>query len=383
MELRRLEQRLYLSSPTMHGEEQQFIQEAFDTNWIAPLGKNVDEFEKSIAEYVGVKEAAALTAGTAAIHMAVKLAGVTRGDIVLCSDLTFAATVNPVAYEGGTQVFIDSERDTWNMDPKALEKALQKYDGKIFPKAKAVIVANLYGTPAKLDEIKILCDKYDVILIEDAAESLGALYNGRQTGTFGKYNAISFNGNKIITTSGGGMFLSDDTEAVKKVRFWSTQAREPYPWYEHKELGYNYRMSNIIAGIGRGQMLYLNKHITQKKIIYDRYKEGFKDLPIMMNPYLDNSEPNFWLSCLLINKDVQINPLHIIDELAKYNIESRPIWKPMHMQPLYKNNDFITNSDNVGEDIFARGLCLPSDNKMTEEQQNLVIDIIMNIFDRK
>lgn len=380
MELRRLEQRLYLSSPTMHGEEQQFVQEAFDTNWVAPLGKNVDEFEKSIAEYVGVKEAAALTAGTAAIHMAVKLAGVTRGDIVLCSDLTFAATVNPVAYEGGTQVFIDSERDTWNMDPKALEKALQKYDGKIFPKAKAVIVANLYGTPAKLDEIKVLCDKYDVILIEDAAESLGALYNGRQTGTFGKYNAISFNGNKIITTSGGGMFLSDDTEAVKKVRFWSTQAREPYPWYEHKELGYNYRMSNIVAGIGRGQMLYLNKHIAQKKIIYDRYKEAFKDFPVMMNPYLENSEPNFWLSCLLINKDVQINPLHIIDELAKYNIESRPIWKPMHMQPIYINNDFITNSDNVGEDIFARGLCLPSDNKMTEEQQNLVISIIKNVF---
>lgn len=380
MELRRLEQRLYLSSPTMHGEEQQFVQDAFDTNWVAPLGKNVDEFEKSIAEYVGVKEAAALTAGTAAIHMAVKLAGVTRGDIVLCSDLTFAATVNPVAYEGGTQAFIDSERDTWNMDPKALEKALQKYDGKTFPKAKAVVVANLYGTPAKLDEIKILCDKYDVILIEDAAESLGALYNGRQTGTFGKYNAISFNGNKIITTSGGGMFLSDDTEAVKKVRFWSTQAREPYPWYEHKELGYNYRMSNIVAGIGRGQMLYLSKHIAQKKIIYDRYKEGFKDLPVMMNPYLDNSEPNFWLSCLLINKDAQINPLHIIDELAKYNIESRPIWKPMHMQPLYKNNDFITNCDNVSEDIFARGLCLPSDNKMTEEQQNLVISIIRNVF---
>lgn len=380
MELRRLEQRLYLSSPTMHGEEQQFVQEAFDTNWVAPLGKNVDEFEKSIAEYVGVKEAAALTAGTAAIHMAVKLAGVTRGDIVLCSDLTFAATVNPVAYEGGTQVFIDSERDTWNMDPKALENALQKYDGKTFPKAKAVIVANLYGTPAKLDEIKVLCEKYDVILIEDAAESLGALYNGRQTGTFGKYNAISFNGNKIITTSGGGMFLSDDTEAVKKVRFWSTQAREPYPWYEHKELGYNYRMSNIVAGIGRGQMLYLNKHIAQKKIIYDRYKEGFKDLPVMMNPYLDNSVPNFWLSCLLINKDVQINPLHIIDELAKYNIESRPIWKPMHMQPLYKNNDFVTNSDNVGEDIFARGLCLPSDNKMTEEQQQMVIGIMRKVF---
>lgn len=368
-------ERLYLSSPTMHGEEQIYVKEAFDTNWVAPLGKNVDEFEKSIAEYVGVKEAAALNSGTAALHMAVKLAGVQCGDIVLCSDLTFAATVNPVSYEGGIQVFIDSEKETWNMDPKALEIGLRKYN------AKAVIVANLYGTPAKLDEIRELCQKYKVTLIEDAAESLGATYKDIQTGTFGKYSALSFNGNKIITTSGGGMFLSSDAEAVKKVRFWSTQARENCPWYEHKEIGYNYRMSNIVAGIGRGQMLHLDEHIAQKKAIYMRYKEAFKDLPVQMNPYLSCSEPNFWLSCLTINEGEKVTPEDIRLALAKENIESRPIWKPMHMQPVYKNHDFIMAENKpVSEDIFARGICLPSDNKMTKQQQDMVIEIVKGLL---
>ena len=300
---------------------------------------------------------------------------VKRGDIVLCSDLTFAATVNPVSYEDGIQVFIDSEPETWNMDPEALEIALRKYN------AKAVIVANLYGTPAKLDEIQVLCKKYNVTLIEDAAESLGATLNGVQTGTFGKYNALSFNGNKIITTSGGGMFLSNDEEAVKKVRFWSTQARENCPWYEHKEIGYNYRMSNIVAGIGRGQMLHLDEHIMQKKTIYMRYKEGLKDLPVKMNPYLQNSEPNFWLSCLIINEGEKVTPEDVRLALEKENIESRPIWKPMHMQPVYRNNDFITaGTKPLSEDIFARGICLPSDNKMTAKQQDLIVGIIKGLF---
>jgi len=377
---KRLENRLYLSSPTMHGEEQQYVKEAFDTNWVAPLGKNVDEFEKAMAAYIGVKGAAALNAGTAALHLAVKLAGVKPGDKVLCSDLTFAATVNPVVYEGGEQVFIESERDSWNMDPRALEAAFVKYDGKNLPRPKAVIVANLYGTPAKLDEIKEICDTNNTVLIEDAAESLGATYKGKETGTFGKWNAISFNGNKIITTSGGGMFLSDDEEAVKKVRFWSTQARETYPWYEHKEIGYNYRMSNIVAGIGRGQMLHLEEHKVQKTAINKRYKEMLKDLPVEINPYLACSQPNFWLSCLTINKGQKVTPEQIRLELAKYNIESRPIWKPMHLQPVYAKNDFITLGDSVGEDIFARGICLPSDNKMTVEQQEMVVEIIKNLF---
>lgn len=380
-EFPKFEKRIYLSSPTMHGEEMKYIQEAFDTNWVAPLGKNVDEFEKAVAEYIGCKDAAALTAGTAALHLAVKLAGVHPGDIVFCSDLTFAATVNPAAYEGGKQVFIESERDTWNMDPKALEMAFEKYDGKNLPKPKAVIVANLYGTPAKLDEIKAICDAHHTVLIEDAAESLGATYKGRETGTFGKWNAISFNGNKIITTSGGGMFLSDDEEAVKKVRFWATQARENFPWYEHKEIGYNYRMSNIVAGIGRGQILHLDEHIAQKKAIYERYKKGFKDLPVHMNPYLPCSQPNFWLSCLTIDREIsKVTPEDIRLKLLEYNVESRPIWKPMHMQPVYTENDFITAGDSVGEDIFARGLCLPSDNKMMPEQQDTVIKIIRDLF---
>jgi dTDP-4-amino-4,6-dideoxygalactose transaminase len=371
------EKRIYLSSPTMHGLEMKYVQEAFDTNWVAPLGKNVDEFEKEVANYVGVKHAAALISGTSAIHLAVKLCGVKPGDIVLCSDLTFSATVNPVSYEGGVQVFIDSEYETWNMDPRALEIALKKY-----PKTKAVLLAHLYGTPAKIDEIKDLCEKYNVPLIEDAAESLGATYEGKQTGTFGKYSALSFNGNKIITTSGGGMFLSDDEEAVNKVRFWATQSRDPAPHYQHSEIGYNYRMSNIVAGIGRGQLVYLDAHIQKKKKIYETFKEAFPDLPVSMNPHLANSEPNFWLSCLLIDKDYPVTPIQIREALEKDNIESRPIWKPMHLQPVFRGHDFVTvdTSTDVGADIFLRGLCLPSDVKITEEEFANVIKIIKGFF---
>lgn len=374
-----MSEKIWLSTPTMHGEEQIFIKEAFDTNWVAPLGKNVTEFENEISRYIGCKAAAAMTAGTHALHLAFKMAGVGRGDIVLCSDMTFAATVNPVSYEGGVQVFIDSERDTWNMSPEALKAGLEKYKGRV----KAVVVANLYGTPAKLDEIVALCDEYGVIFIEDAAESLSAKYKGRQTGTFGKYNAISFNGNKIITTSGGGMFLSDDEEAVQKVRFYSTQARDPAPWYQHSEIGNNYRMSNIVAGIGRGQLLHIEEHKAKKTEIYKTYKEAFKDLPVEMNPYEECSEPNFWLSCFTINEEAmdKVNPEMVRVALEKENIESRPIWKPMHMQPVYADNDYITvNGDDVGADIFRRGLCLPSDIKMTKEQQGRVIDIIKELF---
>ena len=373
-----MRERIWLSTPTTHGEEQKFVKEAFDTNWIAPLGKNVTEFENEIAQFVGCSAAAAMTAGTHALHMAFKLAGVKNGDYVLSSDMTFAATVNPATYEGGIPVFIDSERDTWNMDPLALEKALTKYGNKV----KAVVVANLYGTPAKLDLISELCEKYGVVLIEDAAESLSATYKGKQTGTFGKYNAISFNGNKIITTSGGGMFLSDDADAVEKVRFYSTQARDAAPHYQHSEIGYNYRMSNVVAGIGRGQLLHLEEHRMLKTRIYKRYKEGFEDLPIEMNPYLECSVPNFWLSCFTISREAmeKVTPEKIRLALDAENIEARPIWKPMHMQPIYAECDFVTNGDNVGEDIFARGLCLPSDIKMTEEQQETVIEIIKGLF---
>ena len=374
--------KVWLSSPTMHGEEQTFIKEAFDTNWVAPLGKNVDEFEKEMATYVGVQHAAALTAGTAALHLAIKLAGVKPGDLVICSDLTFAATVNPVSYEGGVQVFIDSERESWNMNPELLEKALLKHEDNV----KAVVVANLYGVPAKLDEIKQICEKYGVVLIEDAAESLAATYKEQQTGTFGKYNCISFNGNKIITTSGGGMLLSNDEEAIKKARFWSTQARDMAPWYQHSEIGYNYRMSNIVAGIGRGQLLHLDEHKAKKKEIYMRYKEGLVGLPIEMNPYLECSEPNFWLSCMTLGKDVvrqgKTTPEKIRIFLEKMNVESRPIWKPMHMQPVFEGCEYWhLDEDNVGEDIFARGLCLPSDVKMTREQQEVVIEMIRSCFE--
>lgn len=380
-EFTKFEEKVWLSCPTMHGEEQEFIQEAFDTNWVAPLGKNVNEFEKEMAAYVGVKDAAAMVSGTSALHMAVKLAGVKAGSVVLCSDLTFAATVNPVSYEGGIQVFIDSEKDTWNMDPKALERAFQLYDGRdeAHPKPAAVMLAHLYGTPAKLDEILALCEKYETPLIEDAAESLSATYKGRQTGTFGKWAAVSFNGNKIITSSGGGMFLSDELEVAKKVRFWSTQAREPFPYYQHEEIGYNYRMSNIVAGIGRGQLLHLEEHREKKEAIYRRYEEGFKDLPISMNPYdKEKSRPNFWLSCILFSEGCSVDPEELRQFLDKYNVESRPIWKPMHLQPIFKEHMFVAAEEgqDVGGEIFARGLCLPSDIKMTEETQDVVIEMI-------
>ena len=391
----KFDSKLWLATPTMHGEEQAYVKEAFDTNWVSTVGANLDALEKGICEKVGCKYAVALSAGTAALHLAVKLAGIQPGDKVMCSDMTFAATVNPVAYEKGEQIFIDTEYDTWNMDPVALEKAFQ-----LHPDAKAVVVANLYGTPAKMDEIQAVCKKYNAVLIEDAAESLGATYKGIQTGTFGEYNAISFNGNKIITTSGGGMLLTDDKEAADKARKWSTQARENAPWYQHEEYGYNYRMSNILAGIGRGQLLHLEEHIAKKKAIYMRYKEGFKDLPVQMNPYMEDiMEPNFWLSCMIIDKDAMCKqtrtateasyesepgkscPTEILETLAKYNAEGRPIWKPMHMQPICKNNAFVTaNGGDVGADIFERGLCLPSDIKMTEEQQDIVIEIVKSCF---
>lgn len=372
--------RIYLSSPTMHGDEQKYIKEAFDTNWVAPLGANVDGFEREMAEYVGVKHAAALVSGTSALHLAVKLAGVKPGDVVFCSDLTFSATVNPISYESGVQVFIDSEKDTWNMDPKALQKAFEKY-----PDCKCVIVVNLYGTPAKLGEISAICYKHGATLIEDAAESLGATYKGRQTGTFGQYNVLSFNGNKLITTSGGGMLLSDEEEAVKKARFWATQSRDPAPWYQHSEIGYNYRMSNIVAGIGRGQLPYIDTHRALKKRIYETYKAAFADIDaITMNPYLPCSEPNFWLSCMTIDPaKSRVKPADVMKALAEENIEARPIWKPMHLQPVFADRDFITlreDGTSVGGDIFKQGVCLPSDIKNTDADMERIIRIIRGMF---
>lgn len=415
------EKKIWLSSPTMHGDEQKWVNDAFEKNWITTAGENVNEVERLVAEYVGCKQAVALSCGTASLHLAVKLAGeklygmpktnegTLQGHKVFCSDMTFDATVNPIAYENGEAVFIDTERDTWNMDPVALEKAFELY-----PEVKLVVLVHLYGTPAKIDEIKVICDKHGALIIEDAAESFGATYKGKQTGTFGGYNAISFNGNKIITGSSGGMFLTDSKEDADKVRKWSTQSREAAPWYQHEEIGYNYRMSNVIAGIVRGQMRYLDEHIAQKKAIYMRYKEGFKDLPVQMNPYDEiNSEPNFWLSCMTINEEAMCKqvrseqdtlyisekgkscPSEILDKLAEYNAEGRPIWKPMHMQPIYRMNPFVTangngrgqtnayivgNLEDVGMDIFERGLCLPSDNKMTAEEQGIIIEIIRSCF---
>ncbi|MDO4485115.1 MAG: aminotransferase class I/II-fold pyridoxal phosphate-dependent enzyme [Bacillota bacterium] len=376
-DIKPFEKKIWLASPTMHGEEQKYVQEAFDTNWVSTVGENLNQLEAGICEYTGSEYGVALSSGTAALHLAIKLAGIEQGDVVLCSDMTFVATVNPIIYEKGIPVFVDEEYCTWNMDPNALEQALLKY-----PEAKAVILVHLYGTPAKVDEIRSLCNRYGVILIEDAAESLGAMYRGQQTGTFGKYNAISFNGNKIITTSGGGMFLTNDKLAEKQVRKWSTQAREPLPWYQHEQTGYNYRMSNIVAGIGRGQLIHLDEHIALKKKIYMRYKEGLKDLPLTMNPYMPDAEPNFWLSCILLDDDAGITPDIIRIKLEEYNAEARPIWKPMHMQPIFNGCDFIVskNGMNVGRDIFNRGLCLPSDITMTEEEQNVIIELIKSCF---
>ena len=414
--IERFEEKVWLSTPTMHGPELEYVKKAYETNWMSTVGENINEVEKQTCEKVGCKYAVALSAGTASLHMAVKLAGVKPGDKVFCSDMTFGATVNPVVYEGGVPVFIDTEYDTWNMDPTALEKAFELY-----PDVKLAVVAHLYGTPGKIDEIKKICDAHGAKIIEDAAESLGATYKGIQTGTFGDFNAISFNGNKIITGSAGGMFLTNSLEDANKVRKWSTQARENAPWYQHEEIGYNYRMNNVIAGVVRGQFPYLEEHIAQKKAIYMRYKEGFKDLPVKMNPYDEkNSEPNFWLSCMIIDEDAMCRqvrgeqealyvsekgkscPTEILETLAKYNAEGRPIWKPMHMQPIYRMNGFVTREGNgraktnayinggangrdgkpldVGMDIFQRGLCLPSDNKMTPEQQDIIIEIVKGLF---
>ena len=371
------QKRIYLSSPTMHGEELSYINEAFDTNWVAPLGPNVNEFEKELCSYVGGGYAAALASGTAAIHLALILAGVGRDDIVFGTSMTFSATVNPIVYVGGHPVFIDSEEDTWNMDPEALKKAFAKY-----PDVKAVIAANLYGTPAKLDEIRDICKEHGVPFIEDAAESLGSRYKGIQTGNFGDYGIFSFNGNKIITTSGGGMLFCRDEEPIKKARFYATQAREPERHYEHKEIGYNYRMSNVVAGIGRGQLKHLDEHVSLKRDIYRTFKEAFSDIPeIKMNPYLECSEPNFWLSCMTIDEDCSVKPLDVMLALEKENIETRPIWKPMHMQPVYKGTDMILNGDEcVCERIFKTGLCLPSDIKNTPEDMERIISIIRKLF---
>lgn len=380
--MERLQKRIPLATPTMHGNEMRYVQEAFDRNWIAPLGFNVNALEEEMARYLSQGAAEchglAVVSGTAAMHLAVKLAGVKPGDVVLCSDMTFIATVNPVIYEGGVPVFVDSERDTWNMDPAALEAAFDKY-----PQAKVVVLVHLYGTPAKVDEIREVCRRHDAILIEDAAESLSATYKGRQTGTLGDYSAISFNGNKIITTSGGGMLLTPSAQAAEKAYFWATQSREKEPWYQHEEIGYNYRMSNVVAGIGRGQLEHLDAHRTLKEAIYRRYQEGLGGLPLTMNPYIEGeSRPNFWLSCILIDEKSGVKPLEVYERMEELNIETRPIWKPMHMQPVFAGHDFIMAGDKpVDEDIFARGLCLPSDMKMTEEEQGLVIRALREMFE--
>lgn len=374
-----MEKRIFLASPHMseEGYEKEYIKEAFDTNWIAPLGENVNKFEEELANYVGAKCGAALSAGTAAIHMALKALDVKEGDIVFCSSLTFSATANPIIYQNATPVFIDCDRETWNMDPEALKKAFEKY-----PNPKAVVIVHLYGTPAKMDEIMAICNKHNVPLVEDAAESLGATYKGKQTGTFGKFGIFSFNGNKIITTSGGGMLVSDDEERIQKVRFWATQSRDKARYYQHSEIGYNYRMSNIVAGIGRGQLKVLNDRLAKKKEIYETYKDAFKDIPeIEMKPVPIDTKPNYWLSTMLLKEGSKVTPLNVMEALEKENIESRPIWKPMHMQPVFEKYDFIKVEDKpVSEDIFARGVCLPSDTKMTKEEQQEVIRIIKELF---
>ena len=376
--------RIYLASPHMGGLEEVFVKEAFDTNWIAPLGANVDGFEKELSEYVGSKTGAALASGTAAIHMALKAVGVKKGDKVFCSSLTFAASCNPIIYEGGIPVFIDSEPESHNMSPVALEKAFKAYEEKE-EMPKAVIVVNLYGQSADMDKIVEICKKYNIPIIEDAAESLGATYKGKHSGTFGEYGVYSFNGNKIITTSGGGMLVSNNKEGIAKVRFWSTQARDKARHYEHTELGYNYRMSNIVAGIGRGQLRVLEDRIAKKKEIFETYKYAFKDIEdIEMMPVCEYGEPNYWLTTITLNENSKVKPLDIILALEKENIESRPIWKPMHIQPYYKEYDFYSHNDeeeiSVSEDIFNRGVCLPSDTKMTKEEQERVIKIIKELF---
>ena len=397
MKIEAFKNKVWLSTPTMHGDELKYVTEAYMTNWMSTVGANINEVERLACEKVGCSYAVGLSCGTAALHLAMKLAGVKPGDKVFCSDLTFAATVNPVLYEKAEPIFIDSEYETWNMDPAALERAFQLY-----PEVRVVALVHLYGTPAKLDEIREICKKHNAFLVEDAAESLGATYKGVQTGKFGDISCISFNGNKIITGSSGGMLLTDDEAAANKARKWSTQSRENAPWYQHEETGYNYRMSNVIAGVVRGQFPYLEEHIAQKKAIYERYKEGFKDLPITMNPY-DPSicEPNFWLSCMLIDETAMCQqilgdkvatytkepgktcPTEILETLAALNAEGRPIWKPMHLQPIYANSKFVAAEEgkNAVTDIFHRGLCLPSDNKMTVEEQDVIIAAVRSCFE--
>lgn len=417
------EKKIWLSSPTMHGDEQKWVDEAIQTNWVSTVGANINEVEKQVAEKVGRQYAVALSSGTAALHLAMKLCGerlygqpqvghgTLEGKRIFCSDMTFDATVNPVCYEGGIPVFIDTEYDTWNMDPVALEKAFE-----IYPEVRLIVVAHLYGTPGKIEEIKRIADAHNALIVEDAAESFGATYKGVQTGTFGDYSIISFNGNKIVTGSSGGMLLTRSKADADKVRKWSTQSREDAPWYQHEELGYNYRMSNIIAGVVRGQVNYLGEHISQKKAIYERYKEGLADLPVKMNPFDEvNSVPNYWLSCLLLDEDHMApfvrgendqlwktepgksSPGEILAAITAFGAEGRPIWKPMHMQPIYRMNGFITKSGSgrgisnayiagqsavdIGADIFRRGLCLPSDNKMSPEQQEKIIEIIHRCFE--
>ncbi len=414
------ESKVWLSSPTMHGEELRYMEEAFKTNWMSTVGENINEVEHITAEKVGCKHAVALSSGTAALHLALKLAGekiygrpvlgegTLFGKKVFCSDMTFGATVNPVVYEGGIPVFIDTEYDSWNMDPEALKKAFE-----IYPYVKVIVIAHLYGTPGKIDEIRAIAEEYGAVIVEDAAESFGAAYKGNQTGRLGNYGCISYNGNKVITGSCGGMFLTDSDEDADKVRKWSAQSREEAAWYQHEELGYNYRMSNVVAGVVRGQLPYLKDHIQQKKIIYDRYKERLKGLPVSMNPIPADCEPNYWLSCMIIDNDSMCRqirsgkdsyyfpehgkscPTEILEAIASINAEGRPIWKPMHMQPIFRLNPFITIEGNgrarrnayiegrvndVGMDIFHRGLCLPSDIKMTEREQEIIIDIIKCCF---
>ena len=417
------QKKVWLSTPTMHGEEQKWVEEAIRTNWVSTVGENINEVERMVTEKIGRRYSVGLSNGTAALHLAVKLAGeklygqpkvghgVLEGKKVFCSDMTFDATVNPVAYEGGEAVFIDTEYDTWNMDPAALEQAF-----RLYPEVRLIVIAHLYGTPGKVSEIREIADAHGAMIIEDAAESFGATYRGTQTGNFGDIGVLSFNGNKIITGSAGGILLCESVEDANKIRKWSTQSREDAAWYQHEEMGYNYRMSNIIAGVIRGQLPYLEEHIAQKKAVYERYREGLADLPVEMNPYdAKETEPNFWLSCMLIRPEAMCRqvrgdkealyvsepgkscPTEILETLARNNAEGRPIWKPMHLQPIYRMNAFVTQTGNgrarsnayirengyrdVGEDIFNRGLCLPSDNKMTEEQQSGVIELIHQCFE--
>ncbi len=370
--------RIYLASPTMHGWEQKFVQEVFDSNWVAPVGPDVNAFEKEVAAFAGIGYAAAVSAGTAAIHLALKLLGIGEGDVVICSDLTFSASCNPICYEKATPVFVDCEPGTWDMSPDALRRALKKY-----PQAKAVICVHLYGTPARLDEIMDICREAGIPMIEDAAESLSSTYKGKQTGTFGRFGIYSFNGNKIITTSSGGMLVSDDKEAIDRARFLATQARDPARHYQHSQIGYNYRMSNVLAGIGRGQMKSLVLHRELKQAIYRTYQEAFADMEeITMNPMNPDGEANYWLSCMTIAPSAGVTPDHVIDALEAENIESRPIWKPMHMQPVFAGCDFFSHREDgsVGEDVFARGLCLPSDVKNTKEDMERIIGIVRGVF---